>query len=149
MPGMERYVYGPRGLGTLLPDLLRPVFRRRSAATAQILADWEAIVGPVLAAQCLPKRVTAGTLTLACTGPVALELQHLSEALLARINGRFGQTVVQRLRFVQEAMAVPVQAAPRAPAGAAASRAVAGLPPGELRDALERLGRVVLTDRPA
>jgi hypothetical protein len=139
---------GPRPLGALVPALVRPAFRRRAPATAQVLADWEAIVGPALAAETLPRRLSAGTLTIACAGPIAMELQHLSEALLGRINGHLGQVVVTRLRFVQEALAARPRAAPQAaPPGAreAARRAVAGLAEGPLRDALERLGRAVLT----
>jgi hypothetical protein len=87
-------------------------------------------------------------LAIGCSGPVAMELAHLSDALLGRINGHLGQVVVQRLRFVQSLRPpTPVAAAlPRRPAVAAARQAVAGLAEGELRDALERLGRVVLTD---
>ena len=77
-----RWNFGPRPLGALVPAVVRPVFRTRAPATVQVLADWEAIVGPALAAVTLPKRLSAGTLTIACAGPVAMELQHLSEALL-------------------------------------------------------------------
>ena len=44
------------------------------------------------------------TLTLACAGPVAMELQHMSEELVSRINRHLGRIVVQRLRFVQEVL---------------------------------------------
>jgi hypothetical protein len=145
-----RFVYGPRTVGALVPGVVRPAFRRRAPATAQVLADWPAIVGPALAATTLPRRLSGDTLTLACTGPVAMELQHLSEALIERINAHLGRIVVRRLRFVQDAMPPPAArpAAPPPAATAAARAAVATLPEGGLRDALERLGRVVLTDGP-
>jgi hypothetical protein len=146
--GRESVYGGPRPLAALVPGLVRPAFRRRAPATAQVLADWEAIVGPALAAETLPRRLSAGTLTIACAGPVAMELQHLSEALRARINGHLGQTAVTRLRFVQEALPSRSHAASRPappPAREAARRAVEAVPEGPLRDALERLGRAVLT----
>jgi hypothetical protein len=146
----SRYVFGPRPLAALVPPLLRPAFRRRAPATAQVLADWEAIVGPGFAAMTTPLRLSGGTLAIGCTGTVAMELQHQSNELRGRVNAHLGQIVVVRLRFAQVAPAArpasPAQ--PARPAVAAARAAVADLPPGELRDALERLGRAVLTDRP-
>ncbi len=143
-----RFSFGPRPLSALVPALVRPAFRRRAPATAQVVADWEAIVGPAIAAITTPLRLSAGTLAIGCTGPVAMELQHLSDSLLGRINGHLGQVAVVRLRFVQSVSrpAPAVAAKARPPALAAARTAVAGLPEGELRDALERLGRAVLTN---
>jgi hypothetical protein len=143
-----RYVYGPRPIGALVPGLIRPAFRRRSAATVLILADWEAIVGPALAAVTAPRRLSAGCLTIGCGGPMAMELQHLSEPLIGRINAHLGKIAVTRLRLLQDFTPPPAPPPrPKPPASAGASEAVAGLPPGELRDALEGLGRAVLTPR--
>jgi hypothetical protein len=149
--GNTRHGYGSRPLAALLPPVLRPAFRRRAPATAQVLADWPAIVGPALAAMTTPTRLASGTLAIACSGPVALELQHLADELRGRINAHLGQVAVIRLRFVPAKSTPsppPVPTTP-APAREAASLAVMALPPGDLRDALERLGRAVLTDRPA
>jgi len=145
---VQRHVYGPRPVGALVPALIRPAFRRHSAAAALIVADWEAIVGPSIAAVTTPRRLSAGCLTISCSGPVAMELQHLSEALMGRINTYLGQSAVSRLRLLQD-LRPPPPAAPaaRPPAIAAAREAVEGLPEGELRDALEGLGRAVLTPR--
>ena len=149
-PDDVRHIYGPRPVGALVPRLVRAAFRKRSPATAQVIADWEAIVGPVLAEVTTPRRLAAGTLTLACAGPVALELQHLAPALIERINAQLGRAVVERLRFVQDPRPPPPQQASPAPApaaDAAAERAVARLPEGPLRDALFALGRAVLARR--
>ncbi len=54
----RRHVYGPRPVAALLPGLTRAAFRRRSPATAQVLADWGNIVGPALAAVTLPRRLS-------------------------------------------------------------------------------------------
>lgn len=150
MPVEHRHVYGPRPVGALVPGLTRAAFRRRAPATAQVLADWEAIVGPALARVTLPRRLHGGTLSIACAGPVAMELQHLATELLARINTHLGRPVVERLRFIQDAPSA--RAAPATPACSpriadAADKAVAALPEGELRDALASLGRAVLTNR--
>jgi len=149
MTSDERHVYGPRPLGALVPRLTRPAFRRRAPATAQVLADWPAIVGPAIAAVTSPRRLTAGTLTIACSGPIAMELQHLATELIGRINTHLGKPVVASLRFVQTASPpapAPPPAPPASPADlAAAEAAVATLPKGELRDALAALGHTILS----
>jgi len=146
----DRHVYGPRPLSALVPRLTRPAFRRRAPATAQVLADWSAIVGPAIAAVTTPRRVSAGTLTIACAGPIAMELQYLSAELIGRINAHLGSQTVAALRFVQTAALplppLPIQTTP-ADVTAAADQAVAGLPDGELRAALAALGRAVLARR--
>jgi hypothetical protein len=147
----ERHVYGPRQLAALMPGVTRPAFRRRAPATAQVMADWGAIVGPALAAETTPRGLSSGTLTIACAGPVAMELAHLADELRARINAHLGRQTVTRLRFVQtlppplaaqSAVLPPPRAADRA------AKAVAGLPDGPLKDALAGLGALVLGARP-
>lgn len=144
-----RHFSGPRGLASLVPALVRPAFRRRAPATAQVLADWDAIAGPAIAAVTTPKKLFAGTLVIACSGPIAMELQHLAPQVIARINAHLGEIAVTRLRFVQHSPPAAT-GLPRArtPATAAARAAVAGLAPGPLRDALEALGRQVLAPPP-
>jgi len=151
MAGDTRPVNGPRPLGALVPAITRPAYRRRSPATAQMMADWEAVVGPALAGVTVPRRFSAGSLTIACAGPVAMELQHLAGELIARINTHLGTKTVQALRFVQTAAppppTSPATKEPHPAVAQAADAAVAGLPEGELRDALASLGRAVLAVR--
>lgn len=146
----DRHIYGPRPVAALIAPLVRPAFRKRAPAAAAILTDWDRIMGPALAAVTQPRKLFAGTLTIACAGPVAMELQHLAPALIGRINAHSGQVIVTRLRFVQDFTQPPAPLAPtRRPATEAAARIVEGLPPGNLRDALESLGRAVLSTPPA
>jgi hypothetical protein len=143
----RRFPYGPRPLAALLPAVVRPAFRRRAPATAQIFADWPAIVGPALAATTTPRRLSAGTLTIGCTGPVAIELQHLTAEVTARINSHFGRPLVGRLRFAQEPASRPAarpSVDPPPQASPLAEHAIADLPEGPLRNALAALGGVVL-----
>ena len=136
---------GPRGIAGLVPAITRPAFRKRAPATAQLLSDWAVIVGPAIAAVSVPKKLLTGSLAIACIGPIAMELQHLSPKLIERINSHFGQVIVTRLRFVQD-FQVAAGSAPvvRKLAVAAARQAVADLPEGALRDALQGLGQHVL-----
>jgi hypothetical protein len=146
MAASQRSVYGPRAIGALVPTLTRPAFRRQGPASAQVIIDWPSIVGPALAAVTTPRRLSAGALTIACAGPIAMELQHMAIELINRINTHLGSKAVHTLRFVQVA-AVPAKGGRPAPSHrdlAAAEKAVATLPEGPLRDALVRLGSVVL-----
>lgn len=136
-----RHPYGPRSIGALVATITRPAFKKRAPAAAQVVADWPLIVGPALAAATAPRRLSGGTLTLSCTGPIALELQHLSEQLVARINGHVGRIVVERLRFVQDAVSAPPPPTPK-PRRAKPMK-VAGMAPGPLHDALVALGAAV------
>jgi hypothetical protein len=149
----RRFPGAPLPLSSLVPAITRPAFRKRSPAGAQLLADWATIVGPALAAVTSPLRLTAGTLTLACAGPVAMELQHLAPELIGRINAQLGKVAVERLRFVQQAPAgaapgprAPVQG-PGRPLPESVTNRLADLPEGELRQALEKLASRVYRNR--
>jgi hypothetical protein len=137
---------GPHALGALMPAVTRPAFQKQSPAAAQVMADWPLIVGPALAAATEPRKLSGGTLTLGCSGPVALELQHLSATLIERINAHLGRSLVQRLRFIQVAAPARDPAPPRRPPPRPPV-AIEGLPDGPLRDALAALGAVLPTDR--
>ena len=106
----------------------------------------------MLASVSAPRRLATGTLTIACSGPVAIELQHYASELIERINSHLGTPTVRTLRFVQTALPAPRPAAPpaRVPptVAAAAESAVSVLPEGELRQALGALGRAVLAGDP-
>ncbi|MCO6417737.1 DUF721 domain-containing protein [Siccirubricoccus sp. KC 17139] len=148
--GGARSPYGPRPLGALLPALTRSAFKRRSPAGAMLLADWVNVVGPALAAVTRPQRLAQGTLTLGCTGPVAMELSHLAPQLIQRINGHLGRVAVERLRFVQLPGLAPKAAPPRpepAPLPPATHAALEALPSGELREALAKLAAGVYRNR--
>ena len=131
------------------------------AALAAVLLHWAverqvelelAMVGPALAAVTVPRRLTRGTLTLACSGPVALELAHLAPQLIARINAHCGRVVVQRLSFVQKPPApgatgtiggVRAPGAAPAPVPPRVAQALGRVAGAELRSALEKLAQGV------
>jgi len=129
--------YAPRGIAALLAPVVRPAFRRRAPAAAHLLADWDSLAGPELSTLAAPVKFAGGTLTLACAGPVALELQHVAPQIMARLNQAIGQTMVERLRFIQRtsSAATPAAAAqpltPKTPPN--------NLPEGPLGEALAKL----------
>ncbi|NVN03509.1 DUF721 domain-containing protein [Asaia siamensis] len=140
-----------RALGSILPQVTKPAFSKRAAPAIRLILDWAEIVGPALAAQTEPRRVSAGTLTIACTGPVALELQHLAPQLIERINThcgplrsgrdlRFddGSILVRKLRILQD----PSIVRPVTPAARPMPQPVSipDMKEGDLQAVLARLG---------
>ncbi len=139
-------VHGPRPIGAVVPTVTRKTFRRHSPAAAQIMADWPIIVGAKVASMTTPRKLDRGTLTIGCAGSVAMDLHYVGVELIKRINTHLGGQPVHSLRFTQAGMPPRPPPVPKPPpeAIAEAEAAVAGLPEGELRDALAALGRVVL-----
>ncbi len=138
--------HGPKQLGALTAGIARPVLRKLVPGSAQVLTDWEALVGPGLAARTLPRRLDRGTLVIACSGPTAMELTMLGPALIGRINSGLGRAAVQRLRFIQAVVKGPApRPAPPPPVvlPAGISARLAAAPEGPLRDALEKLAQGV------
>jgi hypothetical protein len=132
-----RRTFSTLPLAQLVPGVTRPAFRKRSPAGAELMADWASVVGPRLAAHTEPRRLSRGQLTIACAGPMAMELQHVAAELIDRINTYAGGKIVERLRFVQDHIAPPAAPLPRRTF--VAPEAVPGLPDGELNDALAGL----------
>lgn len=138
----------PKALGAIVPPLVRPILRKRAPSIAALLAEWEAVVGPAIAAVTVPRRLSAGTLTLAASPPIALELQHLAPQLLARVNAYLGSEAASRLRFAPSTVATPPRPLPPAATPEALARVaatLAPLPEGPLRAALEGLGTALAT----
>ena len=146
MAGRARFVHGPRALGSLVPNVTRQTFRRHNPASAQIIADWEIIVGPKVASMTVPRRLDRGVLTIACAGPAAMDLHYMGIEVINRINTHLGGQPVHSLKFTQAGMPRrPPQARVSPPeAIVEAEAAVADLPEGELKSALAALGRVVI-----
>jgi hypothetical protein len=132
-----RRAYAARSLSQLLPPVTRQAYKRRSPAAALLMSEWPSIVGPRLAAETAPRRLSGTQLTIACSGPMAMELAHLSSALIERINTASGRRIVERLRFVQDFTALPRPLV--AVDNQVAAEPIEGMPPGELNDALARL----------
>jgi hypothetical protein len=149
MTKVSRPVHGPRPIASVVPVVVRVAFNRTAPGVAQLMEAWTGIVGPVLADATTPRRLVQGTLTIGCSGPVAMELQHLATEVIARISQYLGSQTVRRLRFVQTHAC---RARPRPRPGSsgavalAVREAVAELPEGNLRSALAALGCAVMSE---
>ncbi len=146
-----RHRRGARAVGGLLPPELMKAFRSRGFVEAAVLTEWPSIVGDRLAQMCCPERLARdGTLRVRAQGAAAPELQHLAPQILDRVAGFFGYRAATRLVIVHGPPATrrPVPAPrPRAlsPAEEASLGArVAAVEDERLREALARLGKMVL-----
>lgn len=151
-------------LADLVGAAIDPVLARQGFGQSDLILHWDDIVGERLAANSRPIKLTwpprpAGrhpevapqpaTLVIRVEGGFALELQHMTDQVLARINAHLGWRCVGRLSFKQGPIERGDTARHRrgalAPeALAAASERVAGIEDEALRTALTRLGAHVL-----
>lgn len=150
---------GFRNVGGLAQRLTSGLARGRGTSIARLRADWPAIAGAELARTTQPETLQAGrggraggkALRLRVAGAAALEVQHMREQLIERVNAYFGYRAVDDIRLVQGAIAqrpLPrVTPKPDAATAAAAAARVAGVKDPELRSALARLGARVATGR--
>jgi hypothetical protein len=148
---------GLRALAASLPAIAGKALGRRGFAEAGIITDWPAIVGPTLAAQSLPLKLSFprgqrsdGVLLVRVSGPLAIELQHLAPQVLERVNTYLGYRAVGQIKLRQgvlPAAAVAEREPPALPEAALAElrRQTAGIADDDLRQALEGLGRALRT----
>ncbi len=164
---MQRRRSSTRGFkrtATLLNDQIRHAGESRGFAVARLLTHWAEIVGQDMAAIARPVNVGYGkggmgaTLTVLTTGPQAPMLEMQKEQLRGKVNAVYGYNAISRVRITQTA---PIGFAegqasfdhkPKVPKpkiepeiAAEADRAAQDVHDGDLRAALERLGRNVLT----
>lgn len=147
-----------RPLSFLVLDLIRPVLDRHGRRLLRLKTEWPVIAGEREARLSSPRGLRQGTLTLSVAPAIALELQHRSAELIARINAHLGEAAVTRLRLVQDHPGRPAPATPPSPLPPTPSRsappfpaplppALESLPPGEVREALVRLAQALYHQR--
>lgn len=151
-------------LSDLLPQTLGPAAAKQGFANAEILARWETIVGPEIAAVAAPVKLGVpprapasdpdappprAMLSLRVEGAFALEIQHRSGEIVERVNAHLGWPCVGQIRIRQGSIAragTPRRAAPEPSAedAAAVDRAVTAIEDEGLAEAVARLGRAAL-----
>jgi hypothetical protein len=137
-------------------EITRAAFARHGFAQADVVANWDAIVGSDLAAVSAPERIKwpqgageeaqkqGGTLVIRAAPGRALELQYEASRIISRINSFFGYGAVASLKVIQ-AHGLPQgrPAPPPLPEKPVCEQELATLEDGPLKAALERLGRAV------
>ncbi len=159
---------GARPLADIIGRALTPVVKKRGFATLDLVAHWPDIVGPAYAEITAPDRLSwarrppglvteethePATLTVRCSGGGALRFTHELPQVVERINMFFGYRCVGRIKLVQLPVArVERKARPKLKTLSPAAEArvkdeAAGIADEGLREAVERLGRAVLSGK--
>ncbi len=137
-------------------EITKAAFARYGFAQADMVANWEAIVGSDLAAVSAPERIRwprgsgeqaqkqGGTLVIRAAPGRALELQYEASRIIARINSFFGYGALAGIKVIQTQELPPRPAkAPSLPEKPVCEQQLASLDESPLKAALERLGRGV------
>jgi len=156
--------YGFKRTASLLSDRIRRAGESRGFAVSRLLTHWAEIAGADIAAIARPVNVSYGrgnfgaTLTVLTTGAQATMLEMQKEKLREKVNSVYGYNAISRVRITQTAPTgfaegqVAFDHRPKAEAKAPAPKVVAAasqvarsVENDQLREALERLGRNVLS----
>ena len=94
-------------------EITKAAFARYGFAQADVVANWDAIVGADLAAVSAPERIKwprgsgeeaqkqGGTLVIRAAPGRALELQYEASRIISRINSFFGYGAVAQVKVMQ------------------------------------------------
>ncbi len=145
-----------RPLVDLISGLLADSFRRQGFASSELVVRWQAIVGAEVASHAEPLKIQwprrpegdeaqPGTLVLRVDGPAAIEIQHMSQVILERVNRYFGFAAIERIAIRQAPLRSPDQPPVRTLDPQAVQAVADTLPDGDegLKMALARLGAAV------
>lgn len=145
-------------LSTLLGGVFSEAFAKQGFASRELVTRWAEIAGPEIARHAEPLKMqwprpvegqpqAQATLVLRVEGPMALEIQHMSDVILQRVNRFLGWNAVGRLALRQAPLSqAAVREPPAAPDAASVARMAATLDTVEdegLRTALARLGAAI------
>jgi hypothetical protein len=148
----------PKPLADLVGKCLADAFARQGFASTEIVTHWDDIVGPEIAAHAEPMRMNwvrhrdpddalPATLVLRVEGPAAIEIQHLSDVIVERVNRYFGWQAVSGIALRQAPLTRRTRKPerPRIDENLAASLAaqMTGISDDRLRAALGRLGAAI------
>ena len=79
-------------------------FARAGFADPRLVTNWAEIVGPQIAALCLPLKLSGGVLTLRADAGANVFLAYETRRLVERINAYLGRAKVTRIKIIPGAM---------------------------------------------
>jgi len=148
----------PRPLADVVGKCLAKTFARRGFAATEIVTHWEDIVGAEIAAHAEPMKIDwprtrdpedaeAATLILRVEGPAAIEIQHLANVIIERVNRFFGWPAIGRIALRQAPLVRRPKRRSRPSPDPDLANAIAatmtGISDENLRAALGRLGAAI------
>jgi hypothetical protein len=94
-------------LSNLIQHIVKPTIRKNGFITAQIIFDWDIIVGDYLAKYTTPIKVafpanksTDGVLHIEIIGAQAMILQQMEQDIIGKISGYFGYKAVSKIKLI-------------------------------------------------
>ena len=149
---------GPRHMSRMIPEVAGKALGKKGLGYGKLVTDWPMIVGADLAEATAPVKLsfprgerTDATLTIDIIPARAIEVQHSMPQLIERVNAVFGYRAVARIKLVQRPPSKAAPAANLRPLSSLEEKELIELtetvPDGELRVALESLGRVMQASR--
>lgn len=119
----------------------RPIFKQKSLSNAQLLTDWNDIIGHHYGNLTVPYRLANGTLTIACSSTTAAEMQYITKNLIQKINLYCGRDLVKTIKFLSNRSALAaLPKKPGLPIRPLIPVQINDFPKGPLQEALARLG---------
>lgn len=97
----RRFWDGPQTVGTGVERVLKHLNAPKAGVVESVFADWERLVGDVIAAHTRPQRITKGVLYLEVDDPAwASEMEWMSEDLLERISEMANTIEITEIKVV-------------------------------------------------
>jgi hypothetical protein len=141
-------------LSVMLGDVFSDVYAKQGFAARELVTRWAEIAGADIAAHCEPLKMQwprpvegqppePATLVLRVEGPIALEIQHSSDVILARVNRFFGWSAVGRQAPLSRRGRPKPPPAPDPAVVSEVEKTLTAVEDEELRTALARLGAAI------
>jgi hypothetical protein len=153
-----------KSLAEVVNRALDPLVAKQGFGESSLLLQWDAIIGARIAGVCQPIRLQwparakkrtpekqdePATLVLRVEPGFGLDIQHMSGAIISRVNAHLGWRCVGKIAIRQEPLRrcapKPVRISPQSPAARArAAFATEGVEDEALRAALIKMGELAL-----
>ena len=145
-------------MSRMVPEVAGKALGKKGLGYGKLVTDWRQIAGVDLGEATAPVKLafprgerTDATLTLDVVPARAVEVQHVLPQLIERVNAVFGYRAVAHIKLIQRPPTRPLRLANLRPLSPVEEGELVSLtalvPDGELRAALERLGRAVQSGR--
>jgi len=158
-PAMRKPGYiSAKPLSVLLGGVFSDAFAKQGFASRELVTRWAEIAGAEVAKFSEPLKIQwprpvegqpqpPATLILRVEGPMALEIQHASDAILQRVNRFFGWNAVGKIALRQAPLSRPKPRRTVTPvdpvAVARVEQTLGSVEDDALREALARLGAAI------
>jgi hypothetical protein len=87
-----------KAIGHQIQKLIKPIAQKQGFDEVRVLTRWPEIVGPALAKNTAPTKLTNGNLVIAVTdGATAMEVTHRSTQICEAVNSWMGYCAATRV----------------------------------------------------